>query len=683
MVAVKLIYNPYSLKTVLMIKTSAGETVVTQDSSLAFIFDKSMHKWLEPSGAWNGFFAELSDAVGDNRLKISFVGTADDFKDLSLAATGCKENIELVYLSGVDDQNHAGDRQKLQDLLNFLNTPLASDVDDFIVELRPALQQIFSEKIKMKIVTTVQNLPVREIFSKIAANPNIEFVTNDPGQKLVRALLTALFDMDLSMTLFVFDFEAISSDAAAATLSRITRIIGQDEFAHTVYENLFFVCTDSERLDNFNCAERVKNILSSCGFDRPELFMISGVFAGLLRKKNFSDKNFVVFRELLSATDCKNFLYAPISSRLKAHYADRIARCREILEECTARTRFRNRRAFEDPVDDEQRRNDALNEIALINSNLLALEQTILTHAERRVLPIAIRKIYLSVKKNIVSTEGDIDKKISETSDSLQKLRKRIATLRPRPEVNPYEDFFGAANALRFDSIKFECLARKLSERLMLIKAPDAERAVEKNLVGSTENYLKLNDAKTYSQTLKAFMKKTLTEFADEWCTLFKDQLLMLAGNAVARLKTAEQSPFQDLTADFEKIIGDKNFDIVAVKVELYVVLSYEKAGKQYDFVEYVPVDKIFDEYREQVEKLLKRRLRELKTAAANFVVNFRVQAETNLNRPTATRATEHEIQQLEQAVVSKEKRLAAYKRSLNTLKNFDKQLDRLIEISS
>ena len=60
MVKVKLIYNPYLLKTEL----SVQGTAITKDSSLAFIFDKLLNKWLGVSGAWRGFFLELADAVG-------------------------------------------------------------------------------------------------------------------------------------------------------------------------------------------------------------------------------------------------------------------------------------------------------------------------------------------------------------------------------------------------------------------------------------------------------------------------------------------------------------------------------------------------------------------------------------------------------------------------------------------
>ena len=488
MTEIKLIYNPYLLKTKLFIENAA----VTSNSSLAFVFGKIMQKWLEPSGAWRGFFAELVGAVGLDRLEISFIGTAQDFDDLK-AATRPK-NIELEYLLKKDAEIRAGARPKLQALVDFLDAPFEAE-KDFLAKIRPALKDTLSDKNTLNVVSIVKNFSVQNILPKVADGLNL--VVNESNQNLMFTLLKALADVNKSMTLFVFDCKTISSEKVTEALCAVTQALGQDEYAQAIYESLFFVCVD--------CADGsdIENILNACGFGGSKLFMVNSAFA---------DR-----REILSASDCKNFLSAPISSTLKVHYANRIAHCREVIKECAETLKFYALHTPDEIEDAERSREEALNEIALINSNLPALEQTVLYYSERYLLPNTVRKIYLGVKKKLAAVERDTDKKLFDTNESLRRLHNRIADLKRKPaQENPPEEVFDAANVAHFDSKKFEELSCKLLNRLTVIEVPAAENAVEKNLVGHTADYLKLTDANGYLQTVNAFLKNFLSELIEE-----------------------------------------------------------------------------------------------------------------------------------------------------------------------
>ena len=656
MTGIKLIYNPYFLKTELFVENVA----VTSNSPLAFIFSKAMHKWLEPSGAWKGFFAELVEVVGEDKLKISFIGTAEDFDDLEAAAR--PQNIELEYLLEGDNKIRSGVRPKLQSLVNFLKTPLVVDGKDFLADIRPALTEILSDKSTINIIATFKNFSAQNIFYKLVDNPKFNFVVNESNQNFMFTFLKAFADVKNNITLFVFNRETLSSQIITDTLRAVTQAIGQNEYAQTIYESLFFVCTD--------CTDErdIKNILKACGFDKPKLFMVNS--------------EFINCRETLSAADCKNFLCAPISSLLKANYTDRIKRCREVIKECMDKLKFYALYTPDEIKDAERRRDEALNEIALINSNIPALEQTILTYTNRYVLFDTVRKIYLGVKKKLRDAERDMDKKIFDTSKSLQELQKKITSITCQfVQENPYEKFFDTVNALHFDNEKFELLSSELFNKLTLIEIPAATRTVEKNLIGHTDTYLKLSDAQIYSQIVANVFKEFLFATIDEINTYLAEHLLTPVRNIIAQFPVADQNFFQDMLTAFAKAIGDKTFDLSSVNFN--PLESYEAVGRDYAFVKYVSVNEILSNHRIQAERLLKEQLRKFKILATKFVNDFHTQAEEKLNHSTPTQNTCNlELQQLQRAVTSKTKNLTAYTCELDTLKNFDGQLDRLLEIN-
>ena len=687
MTTVKLIYNPYTLNTALLVRTSAGENAFTEDSSMAFIFDRFMGKWLEPNNSWKGFFAELSNAVGDNILKIVFVGTVEDFEDLTEAASRAEKNqsltIEIEHLNGDKIQNELDAHKKLHALIDFLNTSSTLVNDSFLADIRPALKKVLSNKIKVNIISTVQNFSVQNIFQKAVANSELNFIISEPSQDLAFKLFNAFAEVDRNMILFVFNRKTISSNTVIEALRNVTHAIGQDGYAQTIYESLFFVCTDCEK--SGISVKQIKNILSSCGFEEPKLFMVSSEFAELLLTKNFEQENFIAYRKVLSDTDCKNFLHAPIPSTLKSDYAERIEHYRKVLEDCATFLKYYNLHSPREITEMENRRNDALNEIALINSNLPTLEQTILTYAKCYVLPLTVRKIYLGVKKKLSAAERELDRKISDAEESLQRLREKISAFnRHNEQRNLHEKFSDTTVAVRFENARFEQLSRKLSDELVDFKAPEPEDTVDKNIVGHTETYIKLDTAQFYSQLVNTSLKKRLAELVDESAAYLTDNLLTPSRNAVAKLNNADKDPFQKLMADFEKILNGRNFDVPPMDFESVTVSSYEKTTRgRFNFVKYVPVEEIIYAYRNQGNLLLKEQLRQFKTAAKNFVANFQAQFEMNLKPITPKQNNvDRELQQLRQGATSKEKSIVAYRRSRVALKNFLEKLNSLLEMN-
>ena len=184
MTHVKLIYNPYLIKSDLFIENVA----VTSASPLAFIFGKFMNKWLEPCGAWKGLFIELIEAVGDDSLKIFFVGTAEDFQELNSAPK--PKSIELEYLLEEEAQKSAAANQKLQDIVNFLNKPLVTSYEDFFAQIRPALNDILNCKSTINIIAAAKDFSAQDFFfPELLQNTNLKFVIKNFNENLTFTLI--------------------------------------------------------------------------------------------------------------------------------------------------------------------------------------------------------------------------------------------------------------------------------------------------------------------------------------------------------------------------------------------------------------------------------------------------------------------------------------------------------------
>ncbi len=288
------------------------------------------------------------------------------------------------------------------------------------------------------------------------------------------------------------------------------------------------------------------------------------------------------------------------------------------------------------------------------------------------------------MKKKLATAAIEINREISELNGSLQSLRERITdyALPPQSE-NPFEEFFSAIAELNFDSEDFEQMSRDWLDRLKNLKAPETQCAVNKNLDGCINTYLKISDAENYAQTVKFFIKKCSDSIFKEVTVYFNDRLLNTARNSLSFLEDNDCQPFRNLIADFEKLLADKNLGAFSIDFELMTFWSHEKVGRYYEDIKWVPLDKIFESHQSYTAFHLKKQLRKFRSSAAIFVSNFHAMAETNLQIPAGLDYTaDTEYKHLKKGIVSKEKTLNLCEQKLNELKNLDKQITCLLEIN-
>lgn len=121
----KLIYNPYTVETRLYVRTQQGFEAVSEESALSMITKERMQKWLQPHDSWPGFFAALKEAAGDDKVKIIFVGTAEDYKDFTDARNRAARqfHIQADLEYGLDkvSQLHASGDYKLAQIKAYID----------------------------------------------------------------------------------------------------------------------------------------------------------------------------------------------------------------------------------------------------------------------------------------------------------------------------------------------------------------------------------------------------------------------------------------------------------------------------------------------------------------------------------------------------------------------------------
>ena len=82
MVNVQISYNPYTVKTEVIIN---GKAIEEKVSPLTYVINKRLQEWIEPKGSWPGIFKALRTSSGESQISIEFTGTFSDFEDLAYA----------------------------------------------------------------------------------------------------------------------------------------------------------------------------------------------------------------------------------------------------------------------------------------------------------------------------------------------------------------------------------------------------------------------------------------------------------------------------------------------------------------------------------------------------------------------------------------------------------------------
>ena len=98
MVNVQISYNPYTVKTEVIIN---GKAIEEKVSPLTYVINKRLQEWIEPKGSWPGIFKALRTSSGESQISIEFTGTFSDFEDLAYAkdkfGEECFSSIELIH----------------------------------------------------------------------------------------------------------------------------------------------------------------------------------------------------------------------------------------------------------------------------------------------------------------------------------------------------------------------------------------------------------------------------------------------------------------------------------------------------------------------------------------------------------------------------------------------------------
>lgn len=131
MVNVQISYNPYTVKTDLLIN---GKAIEDKFSPLMYVSNKRLQEWIEPKGSWPGIFKALRNSTGESQITIEFVGTFGDFEDLAYAKDkfGAESfsKVELIH-KNKETAREADPYQKMQKLRNLYQQLQDGPIEEF------------------------------------------------------------------------------------------------------------------------------------------------------------------------------------------------------------------------------------------------------------------------------------------------------------------------------------------------------------------------------------------------------------------------------------------------------------------------------------------------------------------------------------------------------------------------
>lgn len=131
MINVQISYNPYTVKTILLIN---GKEIEDKVSPLTYVVDKRLQEWIEPKGSWPGIFKALRNSTGEQKITIEFIGISGDFQDLTYAKNkfGAEyfDEIELIH-KNKDTAQNADPYQKMMKLRELYQKLQNGPVEEF------------------------------------------------------------------------------------------------------------------------------------------------------------------------------------------------------------------------------------------------------------------------------------------------------------------------------------------------------------------------------------------------------------------------------------------------------------------------------------------------------------------------------------------------------------------------
>lgn len=131
MVKVQIKYNPYTVKTELLIN---GKEIEDKFSPLTYVSNKRLQEWIEPKGSWPGIYKALRNSTGESQITIDFFGTFGDFEDLAYAkdkfGMDSFSRIELVHINK-ETARDADPYQKMQKLRDLYKQLQDGPIEEF------------------------------------------------------------------------------------------------------------------------------------------------------------------------------------------------------------------------------------------------------------------------------------------------------------------------------------------------------------------------------------------------------------------------------------------------------------------------------------------------------------------------------------------------------------------------
>ncbi len=359
----------------------------------------------------------------------------------------------------------------------------------------------------------------------------------------------ALESENKNMILFVFSHITIPHMDTMTALKEAAEVMKKGLNGKMSQDRFLFVCTWCDQVaDEIKKTEsEVRQVLSSCGIENPNLFMTSALFAELLRAREYNErmekegtpelkdrisrKDQERYRHcmaLLSDPDCELYQYSSISQEQKKKYKEEIDRLQEMIyhsedemekEGCTEE----KRQEWEKKIEDAQER------IALINSGIPALELVIREYLNRYAIPMKIQQVSIHVGQKAEEIDmkqkaasrwsssveaaktarksAQEQKKKLENSDKLKKDKKELDGLKlDRGGINHQ---------------KAECL-----KKLQSMSMPQADAGKQMKLNGKEGLWIKRSTADVYLAFLNAALEDKMHDMAKNMTNYYNKEII-------------------------------------------------------------------------------------------------------------------------------------------------------------
>lgn len=426
----KLIYNPYKVRAELFVKMKTGEEHIGENSSMAYILNERIQKWLYPDHSWRGFFKELSTAAGDNDIAVSFIGTPDDYEDFAAAGVLAGEqynlSVQTEYALNEDESCQTTSRYKLNLLKAYaasaqngentiflpgnMTAYIESAGEDYfevvIVVPVPAGEEILKEKL---LEQGLANQAGRLKFTMISGR-STGWTWN--FQTAVRKAIGSQYK---NIILFVFDPDTVAREETGKLFKEAARAMNEEQGGQ---DRFLFVCTGSEKLVNGKPPYEegfIRRVLCACGIADPKLFFVSTAYE--------SEE----IRQLLADDNCHLCMDASVSEKIRRQYGGMLSKEQKSKDEYEGKIEaIAYGVAYTDGeiAEFKKQLDETRTRIAWINSGIPALEGEICDYLKRSALTEKVRQIYFTLRGEIEEIHAETDKNRALQKKSMEALEK-------------------------------------------------------------------------------------------------------------------------------------------------------------------------------------------------------------------------------------------------------------------